>query len=269
MRLPRLIYALVPVGTLLLTGCTSLEAGGQASAAQEEGWVSIFDGKSLNGWTPKIRHHRLGDNYRDTFVVRDGAIRVSYDGYDAFGGRFGHLFYRTPVSAFRIRFEYRLTGSYLPDVDAWQHSNSGLMFHAQAPETMSIDQSFPVSLEVQLLGADGDARRPTGNVCTPGTLVDVDGREATDHCILAAAPTIPNERWVQAEVQVDGDGQVTHLIDGRPVLRYTRLRLDPADADARRLPNGPAGGALTGGYLALQSEGHPIEFRNIMLKTDP
>ncbi len=125
------------------------------SSAEGPGqWRPIFDGKTLNGWVPKITRHALGDNWRRTFRVQNGAIRVSYDGYERFGGRFGHLSYRRPIAApFGVRFEYRFHGNYLPDVEAWQHSNSGLMFHGQTPETIGRNQQFPVSLELQLLGA--------------------------------------------------------------------------------------------------------------------
>ena len=47
------------------------------------------------------------------------------------------------------------------------------MFHSQHPETMLIDQPFPVSIETQFLGGLGTGDRPTGNLCTPGTDVDM------------------------------------------------------------------------------------------------
>ena len=236
-----------------------------ASAAK---WRRIFDGRTLSGWTPKITGHKLGDNWRDTFRVKDGALQVSYDGYPDFGGRFGHIAWKRAVAApFRVRFEYRFRGNYLPDVEAWQHSNSGLMFLAQPPETMAIDQKFPVSMELQLLGADGPDARSTGNLCTPGTHVVMAGKLITEHCINSASATYPNDRWIKVEVEVARDGTITHFIDGKPVLGYSGAQLDPTDRDAKRLI-ARAGGRLpvTSGYLYLQSEGHPVEFRRIELK---
>lgn len=252
---------ILPLLCLLSASCAPLAAGGG------DGWRAIFDGRTLRGWTPKIVGRELGDDPLRTFFVKDGAIRVSYERYDRFGGRFGHLAYRTPFKAYRVQFEYRFSGRWLPDVEAWQQSNSGIMLHGQPPETMGLDQQFPVSIEVQLLGSEREEPAPTGNLCTPGTNVVINGRLETHHCINSSSPVVPNGRWVKAEVVVDRRGTVTHFIEGKEVLRYSMPQYDPADRDARPLI-ARAGGRLMldGGYIYLQSEGHPVEFRRIKLK---
>ncbi|WP_206185931.1 DUF1080 domain-containing protein [Sphingosinicella sp. BN140058] len=244
----------------------ALAAAAPAADRPAGGWRPLFDGKSLDGWTPKITGQALGADPLGTFIVDRGTIRVSYAHYGKFAGRFGHLAYRLPQSAYRLRFEYRFDGTYLPDVEAWQHSNSGIMFHGQAPETITRDQQFPVSLEFQLNGADGREPRPTGNLCTPGTNVVIGGKLETEHCIRSRARTFPNGRWIKAELEVTPDGRITHRIEGVPVLTYSAAQLDPADAEARPLID-RAGGtlAISGGYLYLQSEGHPVAFRKIEL----
>jgi hypothetical protein len=60
-------------------------------------WQELFNGRNLDGWVVKLAHHELGDNYRDTFRVEHGLIRVMYDKYDEFGARFGHLLYEKPM----------------------------------------------------------------------------------------------------------------------------------------------------------------------------
>ena len=140
------------------------------------------------------------------------------------------------------------------------------MVHAQAPGTMRRDQDFPVSLEMQLLAVPRPTREPTGNLCTPGTIVSIDGKRDPRHCILSSSPLEPLGRWVKGEIEVLPGGAITHFIDGKPVLRYTDAELDPDDADARPLIAAAGGNLkLSRGYIALQSEGHPIEFRNIEL----
>lgn len=234
--------------------------------AQSGKWKRIFDGKSLNGWTPKITGHALGDNYLDTFQAKNGALRVSYDRYAKFNGKFGHIAYKRPVAAFRMRFQYRFYGKTLPDVENWQYSNSGLMMLGQNPRTMTRDQKFPVSIEVQFLGAERPTPSPTANLCTPGTNVVMNGKLHTEHCTNSSSPILPNAQWVRAEVEVTRDGRVTHFINGKPVMRYSAPQYDPTDADAKPLI-ARAGGKLMvrSGYLYLQSEGHPVEFRNIEL----
>lgn len=238
-----------------------------ASAPEEAGWQPLFDGRSLTGWTPKIAGFALGEDPLGTFVAEDGAIRVRYDRYETFAGRFGHLAYRTPFTAYRVRFEYRFDGKHLPDVEGWQQSNSGLMLHGQDPATITRDQKFPVSLEMQLLGAERAEPGPTGNLCTPGTNVMMGGRLETTHCINSSSPVLPNRRWVRAEAEVDRAGNVTHVIEGQPVMRYSAPQYDPTDPDAKPLV-AAAGGRLriAGGWLYLQSEGHPVAFRNIEIK---
>ncbi|MCM8729781.1 DUF1080 domain-containing protein [Hephaestia sp. GCM10023244] len=236
--------------------------------APEAPWQRIFDGKTLTGWTPKITGRAVGEDPLKMFTVHDGAIRVSYANYTKFEGEFGHLFWKTPLKAYRIRFDYRLFGEPLPGIQIWQASNSGLMFHAQAPETMARDQAFPVSLEMQLLAVPRPKEEPTGNVCTPGTTVVFEGKRDPRHCIQSSSPLLPLGRWTRAELEVLPNGEITHFIDGKPVLHYSAAELDPNDKDAQPLI-AAAGGriALRQGYIALQSEGNQVEFRNIEVQS--
>jgi Domain of Unknown Function (DUF1080) len=234
-------------------------------------WRPLFDGKSLDGWIPKIAKHPAGENYKQTFVVNDGAIRVSYVGYQTMDGQFGHLFYKAPFKAYRLRFTYRfLAEGGLPDTPAWARSNSGIMFHSQSPDSMTVDQPFPVSVEFQLLGKDGDAPRPTAAVCTPGVTITIDGQKVKEHCTPSAnAPTIPNGTWVKAELEVRPNGEVFERINGVVVHHYADLALDPDDTVAAGAkPYILAHGAqpVREGYIALQSEGHPIEFKDIEIQ---
>ena len=244
---------------LMLAGCATAQS-------REPSWKPIFDGKSLAGWTPKIRGFPLGENYRDTFTVRDGAIVVSYAKYDKFGERFGHLFYKRPFGAYRLRFEYRFTDPSPADTPGWAIRNSGVMIFSQDPKSMAVEDSFPVSVEAQILGPDGKAPRTNGNVCTPGTDIVMAGKRVTQHCINSAFAATPNGEWIRFEVEVSPTGEVTHRVNGQTVLTYSGVQLDPTAGMANSKPLIAAAGGkleLTGGYICLQSEGAPIEFRNI------
>ncbi|MDX2038015.1 MAG: DUF1080 domain-containing protein [Isosphaeraceae bacterium] len=243
-----------------LAGATAIEAD---DAKPEKGkWISLFNGKDLTGWTPKITGYAFGDNYANTFRVENGAIRVGYEGYDAFAGKFGHLFHERPFSKYRLRIEYRFVGDQCKEGPGWAKRNSGVMIHCQDPKTMRKDQEFPVSIEVQFLGGDGKTPRPTGNLCTPGTNVVMDGGLVTRHCTNSKSKTIHGEEWVTAEVEVHGAGKVVHRIDGDVVLEYEQPQLDPKDSDAKALIEGGKL-AIDRGYISLQSESHPIEFRKV------
>jgi len=252
----------------LLCLCLTLipRSGPQAQAAPTEGWISLFNRENLDGWTPKIAGYPLGENFANTFRVEEGVLRVAYEGYEDFGNRFGHLFYREPFSHYRLRLEYRFVGEQCPGGAGWAWRNSGVMLHCQAPETMRVDQSFPVSIEVQLLGGNGTDARSTANLCTPGTNVVMGGELFTPHCTGSASKTYHGDEWVTVELEVRGGGAIKHLIDGDIVLAYEQPQLDPNDGDAKALIEAAGGEKLLSeGYLSLQSESHPVEFRKVEL----
>jgi len=207
----------------------------------------------------------LGVNYRDTFGVQDGLLTVSYDRYDKFNGEFGHLFYRDSFSHYRLRVEYRFVGEQVPGGPGWAFRNNGLMVHCQSPTTMTKDQQFPVSIEVQLLGGPGTGTRSTGNLCTPGTHVVMNDRVVTQHCISSKSKTYHGDQWVTAEVEVHGNRLIRHLINGEVVLEYSEPQLDDRDADAQRLLQAGAKPMVSEGYISIQAESHPTQFRKIEL----
>jgi hypothetical protein len=236
-------------------------------AETDSKWQPLFNGRDLSGWTPKIVGYPAGENFADTFIVRDGAIRASYQKYDLFKNRFGHLFYNLPFRYYRLRLKYRFLGPHLPDTPDWAISNSGIMFHGQSAESMALNQAFPVSIELQLLGRTGPNKRPTANVCTPGTTIYLKGKREETHCVESGAPTITNGQWVRLELDVLPNGEIVHRINGKEVLRYDRPELDLKDADALKLIARRGGStSLHEGTISLQSEGHPIEFKEIEIR---
>jgi len=253
-----LVFSIVAVAA---AGCSVGSLGGK-----DELWISLFNGKDLDGWTPKITGYELGDNFGNTFRVEDGVMKVAYDQYDKFGGRFGHIFYKNPFSYYHLRLEYRFVGDQVSGGAGWAFRNSGIMIHCQAPETMAKGQNFPVSIEVQLLGGDGTNARTTGNLCTPGTHVVMKDELVTQHCVNSSSETYHGDQWVTAEVEVHGDGLIRHIINGQVVIEYTEPQLDEKDGDARKLLDAGAGKMLAKGYISLQSESHACEFRNIEIR---
>lgn len=251
---------------LALAACadTAPDTYADTTTPTEEGWVSIFDGQTLDGWTPMIRYHPLGENFGQTWRVEDGKIVVSYDQYgDDFGERFGHLYYDTPYTAYRLRMDYRFVGEQMPGGPDWGRLNAGVLFHTQPPETIPEDQDFPISLEAQFLG-EGAHAPTTGNLCTPGTSALVNGDRPEEHCTLSDYAAPPLGEWVTFELEVtppDADGIQTyrHYTNGEMVFEYSDASLDEAHPWAETR-------ALTHGYFAIQSESHPVEYRNIELK---
>ena len=226
-----------------------------------ENWVRLFNGKNLDGWTPKIAGYPVGENYKNTFRVEDGILKVKYNEYDSFNNEFGHLFYEKVYSHYRLRAEYRFTGEQIKGSPVWGYKNNGLMLHGQSPESMTLDQYFPISLEMQLKGTNREENAHNGNLCTPGTTVKIDGEYITEHCYEGNGPRLYEDEWVTAEVIVYGDSIIHHLINGDTVLTYYNPRISPEESPDYKSPN--ADGRLTSGTISIQAESHPTEFRKI------
>ncbi|MFX0556079.1 3-keto-disaccharide hydrolase [Maribacter sp. CXY002] len=231
-------------------------------------WTEMFNGKDLRGWTTKIHHYDVNDNHGDTFRVEDGIIKVRYDRYEGdFNNRFGHLYYDVPYSYFHLSMEYRFVGELHPGAPDYTLKNSGVMFHSQDPRTILKEQDWPISVEMQFLaGIEEGTERPTGNMCSPGTDVQFEGKIDPRHCINSNSDTYFGDQWVKAELIVLGDSVITHIINGKEVLTYTKPQMGGGVVNGFDTAIFKAGTPLKEGYIALQSEGQPIDFRDVKIK---
>ncbi len=225
------------------------------SSSQESDWRPLFNGENLDGWDIKINGFELNDNHKNTFRVEDGLLKVSYDEYETFDDKFGHIFFNEPFSHYILRVEYRFVGEQVEGGPGWAYRNNGIMFHSQSAASMDLVQSFPTSVEAQLLGGPGQGERPNFNVCTPNTNIVIDGELRREHCITSRAKTYHGDQWVTVELHVYGDSVVHHVIDKDTVLTYNNMIVTDT------------GEPLKNGYIALQAESHPTEFRKIEIKT--
>ena len=243
---------------VLFIACTQ-----QTEKQKPAQWIQLFNGKNLDGWNIKISGFPLNQNYKNTFMVEEGLLKVNYSEYENFNGEFGHIFYKNKFSHYKLRVEYRFTGQQVPGGPGWAFKNSGAMLHAQSAESMGIDQDFPVSIEAQFLGGKAEGDRPTANLCTPGTHVVMNGELLTQHCFNSKSKTFRGEEWVEVEMKVFGDSIIHHIVNGDTVLSYTKPQIDGSN-----IPEGfplQDGTPLKEGYIALQAESHPLEFRKVEL----
>jgi hypothetical protein len=234
-----------------------------AESEKKENWIPLFNGSDLENWDIKFAGYPLNENYNNTFRVEDGLLVVNYDEWDSLRGEFGHIFYREPFSHYKLRVEYRIVGQQVAGGPAWAFKNSGVMFHSQSAASMLQEQSFPVSIEAQLLGGDVEGDRPTANLCTPGTHVEMDGQLITRHCINSTSETFRQEEWVNFELVVLGHEIIHHIVNGDTVLTYSKPQIGGGG-----IPEGfplLEGTLLESGYIALQAESHPFQFRKVEL----
>ena len=257
MKFKHIIYS---AGILLLS--TSLFAKSQDKKPKP---IQLFNGKDLKNWTPKIRNHKVGDNYKNTFRVEDGLLKVRYDGYDNFNFQYGHLFYNKEFSAYLLRVTYRFVGEQVNGGEGWAWRNSGAMLHGQDPNTMGVDQDFPISIEGQLLGGNGKDERTTSNLCTPGTNVVIDNKLFTPHCISSTSKTYAGDQWVTADFLVLGDSLEQHILENKVVLQYNKPQIGGGNVSGFDPKVKKDGQLLSKGTISLQSESHPIDFKKVEL----
>ena len=233
----------------------------------KEAWTPLFNGQNLDNWIVKIHHHEVGENFGNTFRAEDGMIKVRYDQYGDFNDQFGHLYYKKPFSHFHLRLEYRFTGELHRGAPSYTLLNSGVMFHSQDPKSMPKEQNWPISVEMQFLaGLDDGKPRPTGNMCSPGTDIFFEGRMFPGHCLNSTSKTYDKNAWVKAELIVLGDSLITHIIEGDTVLQYSKPTMGGGVVHGYDTALWHPGFSLRSGYIALQSEGQPIDFRNIEIR---
>lgn len=250
---------------LLTAGCLLLSLACSAQQKSKKGWIQLFNGKDLKNWDIKIRGHKMNDNFGNTFRVENGILKVRYDQYKDWGERYGHLFYRKNFSAYLLIAEYRFVGEQVKGGPAWALRNNGLMLHGQSAVSMGLNQDFPISLENQLLGGNGKDPRSTGNLCTPGTNVVMDGKLITEHCITSTSKTYHGEQWVKVGALVLGDSVIKHIVFNDTVIVYNKPQVgggNVTDADPALLKEGRL---LTEGTISIQSESAPTDFRKIEL----
>jgi hypothetical protein len=254
---------------LSVYGCAEKE-----TANTNEEWQSLFNGKDLSGWDIKIKDIPLNENYKNTFRVEDSMIRVSYDQYEKFDDKFGHLYTQSPYSFYKLKFQYRFVGDQVPGAPSWANQNSGIMLHSQSGKSVELHQNFPVSLEFQFLCGNGKDTVTTGNVCTPGTFLTYNDKVFAGHIMNSNSKTYLKNEWVDGIAEVYGDSLIRHIINGDTVLTYTNAMIGEgfvgpqnnwgwANIMDSMIWVNKANTPLSEGYIALQAESQPVDFRKI------
>jgi hypothetical protein len=232
--------------------------------AVKTNWVSLFNGKDLGGWTMKISGYKLGENFGNTFRVQDGILSIRYDQYDSFRNKFGALYYNKKLTNYRLKVEYRFVGETTVGAPVWGFRDSGVQYHSQAPSSLGLNQPFPVCLEYNLHGGNGKAERPVGEICASGMVVEINGKANTSFCTPALVKrTFHGDQWVTLEIDVQGNN-FKHFVNGEEILAFQNPKFNPQHELGKTFIRGNDA-AVKEGYVSLQSNSHPIDFRKIEL----
>ena len=174
---------------------TCLAAVALASlASAEEGWISMFNGKNLDGW----KSNEASENKSGVFTARDGVLIVD-------GGR-AHLFYTGPDGNASFRnFEFKAK------VKTEPNANSGIYLH-----TRFQDKGWPnAGYECQVNATHKDVKKSGGLYAVAD--------------VLNTAPHKDGE-WFDYSIKVDGK-RITISINGKVTTDWTEpADWDPAKA---------------------------------------
>jgi hypothetical protein len=253
-----LLVSTLLIVTLFVEGCNP-----PSTTPNKEEWISLFDGSSIENWVPKFTGYELGVNYNETFVLKDSLLSVRYAVQDTFNAAFGHLYYKEKFSHYRLKARYRFVGEQMTGGPGWAFRNNGLMLHCQDPATLGLNQDFPISLEMQLLGGDGINPRTNANLCTPGTNVIMSDSLFILHCVNSTSDTFHGDAWVDVEVMVLGDSLIQHIIDNQVVMEYNKPTMGGGEISGYNKDVYQEGVPVKDGFIAIQAETHPIDFESI------
>lgn len=225
-------------------------------------WISLFNGKNLDNWKPKIVGYKLGENFGNTFRVEDGMLSIRYDKYDSFRNRFGSLYFDKKFTNYRLKVEYRFVGNTTVGAPTWGYKDGGIQYHCQPPNTVALNQSFPICLEYNLHGGNGKEDRPTGEICANGMFVEINGKRNISYCTLPTVKrTFNGDEWITAEIEVN-KGKITHFVNGEQIMQFDNPKFDSSNAIAEAFIINK-NNTVKDGYISLQSNSHPMDFRKV------
>ena len=236
---------------------------GAHHAAADDGWISLFNGKNLDGWYTYVESTGKNNDPTHVFKVEDGTVHILDV---APGAKFenGYLSTVQEFSNVRIHAEYKWGTKRATE----GKRNSGLLYLAVGPDAI-----YPTSLECQIEETDvGDLWIVNGASVTAFPIAPTfpmydDDRQAGQTIrsnlgessrILKSGDFEDRAGWNTVEIILDGD-QSTHLVNGR-IVNFARdiKRPDPKNP-VHMIP-------LKSGHILLEAEGSEVWFRNVKVK---
>ena len=241
----------------------------------EEGFVSLFDGKTLDGWTSA---HSTGEGDWGPYSVNEEekAIHV-YAGCEANSKQTTDcLNTNKKYSHYILKLEYKwLENRFAPRTQF--DRDAGLLFHVHG----NLKKVWPLSLEMQIGESPGDKPRGKGakgrfhtgdlfvlgrelRTDTPvkGKAYDKDGKVKTGRSVeTRLGKEKPKGEWNEMEIHVHGSEKATFIFNGEVVLETFNFT-QKKNKEAEKLP-------LSEGHIGLQAEWAELMYRNIRIKELP
>ena len=242
--------------------------------ALETGFVRLFNGKSLEGWT-SARSKGKGDWGPFSVNKKEGAIHV-YQGAKQGSKQVSDCLVSTKeFNSFVLKLEYKWLESRFSPRANWDR-DAGLLFHVHGDLT----KVWPLSLEMQIGeskgdkpdGKEGKGRFHTGDLFVLGKELRTDTtregkfykpgakKQAGKSVRTALGVEKPKGEWNEMEIRVTGSEKATFLLNGEVVLET--FNFTQVNKAGERVP-------LAKGRIGLQAEWAELMYRNIRIKELP
>jgi hypothetical protein len=254
-------------GALLTAGNTAAERAAPGPSAQDDGWITLFNGRDLSGWYTFLPSTGKNNDPKKVFKVEQGMIHILDLPVTSENQEFGYLASEQEYSNCRIAVEFKWGTKRFPPRAETKRDN-GLIYYIVGP-----DKVWPTCLECQIQETDfGDLWILGGAVVTPGR----GGRGRNGGTAIpvgpGAAPPTPQSRgrifkdgdfedrtgWNTVEVIIDED-RTTQLVNGRIVNAGHDAKQPDPDHPGQLI-------SLTRGRIALQAEGAEAWYRSVKVK---
>lgn len=219
----------------------------------QDGWITLFDGKTFNGW----RGYDRAD-MPSQWIIDDGAIRIKASGKGEAGADDGgDILFNHKFKNYELELEWKVG----------KGSNSGILYMIQEVEGQPSYISAP---EYQVLDNENHPDAKLG--------VDGNRQSASLYDMIPAKPqnAKPVGEWNKAKIMCY-KGTVVHYQNDQPVVEYHlwtpqwKEMLDKSKFSKEKWPLAyelllNCGGANKEGFIGLQDHGDDVWYRNIKIK---
>jgi hypothetical protein len=254
------------------TATSPKSASTKKSAAADEGWVSLFDGRDLNGWYTFLQKHGKNHDPDRVIAIEDGSIHLYKHAREGSEVVMGYIATEKEYGDYHLRLQYRWgTKKFQPRYQLKR--DAGLYYHITGPDAV-----WPTALQFQIQQTDvGDLLALYG--FTVDTWIDPKTREDAQPTYLdpkqggrvrvlggrgiGYQKRLPGDfevqDWNTIEVIARGDTTV-HLLNGHVVNQGHNIRYrDPKTDGSTTRP-------ITQGRIALEIEAAEIYFRKVEIR---
>ena len=244
---------------------------------RDDGWVSLFNGKDLQGWYTFLDRCGKNSDPEKVFAVEDGVIHIYAQSQDGSSVPLGFFSTETEYSHYHLQFQYKWGKKRFGDRAAMKR-DAGVMYHCVGRDGV-LGKTWPRCVECQVQEGDtGDA------LCLAGarysTWIDPNAHDLTKPVEARYLPATRGgtrftasvwvarseqrdqlEGWNTVDVIVMGNDYAVHMVNGHVNHRLSNLE--------QRSEDGSKWTPLVGGRIVLQAELAEVYYRAIRIRPIP